>query len=730
MQLFQRGSVEGQPASAGFSSSESQPTKIDNELVSDFELWTKRGWLWAGYGLAAVLLLVWGFVILPENGLISWLWWPVAFGAIGVGGWLHWRQVRAARQRLAEVGRLEHGPGRFPVMPIGLGLVLVAGMALTTWITVNYPHALRHDSYQYSLIAYDYAQNGYTPHAIRMPGHTLLVAGIFKLAGGPVPEVDYLFGPPQAAGRDLRAVWVAQALLMLLTAAATYGLVAELRRKNGRASTNLKWGGLDWGDPVGLLAAGLVGLCPFLIAYVGLPLTEVPAAFWLTIVTFWWVKGLKYQGVALYGLLTGVGLAMLLMTRPTFIYLPILVLVTFAIWGRGWRGRVWQVGLVTVPLILFIWPQFAANLNTFDEPSPVMVGDFSTHQLMVGVYYVSVGGLPRYQEQVSGATFNPIYEPIWDRLRNYLPVQMGEVDGKKLSKEERKRLAHAESDYFKQYFIDYVKSKPLEFAGTVGKRLWFMWDQHYVFPYYDPGYFEYRWLTDNLNRLYLIAGLVGLFAAIWRWGRLAWPLWLGIGYLTLVNAVVVIEFRYTLPAYPLLLAFAALGLAEIGAAIIGRRTTKVVRRNVLLGTGAAILVLITLSLALPLIPPTNVAREKALDVLAQANDLNEVNQFRMAEELYNQAIAMYPTEAQLWSGRGNFFTSGRRPQKALPDFNKAIELDPQAVEPYRWRGEALAELKRNPEAVADYQKFLQLAPANNPARLKVERELQRLKALP
>jgi tetratricopeptide (TPR) repeat protein len=248
-----------------------------------------------------------------------------------------------------------------------------------------------------------------------------------------------------------------------------------------------------------------------------------------------------------------------------------------------------------------------------------------------------------------------------------------------------------------------------------------MWNRHFVFPYYDPGYFDYRSLTDNLNRLYLVAGLVGLFAAIRRWGKYALPLWLTLFYLVGVNALVRIEFRYTLPGYPLLLAFAALGLWEVVQAVRGGEKTY--RLKLLGGAGVALLLVIILSAALPLIPPTNATREKALDTMAQADDFNEIRQFWKAEPLYNEAIIMYPSEGQLWSGRGNYFAGTNDLNKAIADYSKAIELDPRAPDPYRWRGQAYLKEGHSTEARTDYQKFLALAPANHPARSKVEREL-------
>lgn len=701
------------------------PPPLPGEAV----LWQERGWVWPLFGLSVVALLVWGYVILPENTPLAWLWWPVALAASAGASWLLGRQLRQSKLAAAE---LEPGTTELPKnawwkwsawrekAPLGLVALLVVGILVNLFILVKYPQLLRYDSYEYSRIAYQYSQQGYTPDAIRTPGYTLLIAGIYRLAGGPQPEPDRVFGPPLPPAYNMHFVWVFQALLLSLSALLVYGLLAELSSRQPQ----LRTGKLYWGKGLSLLGAALVAFCPFLIAYTSLTLTEVASAFWLTASVYAWVKFLKNPRWLVYGWLAGVALVWLLQTRPTFIYLPVIAVVTLVIFGRG-LGRLWSPLALLASLALFLWPQAVANYETWGEPSPVIAADLSTYQTAVGIYYVTYGGLPRYQTIISAASPAPTEEPVWDRLSGYLPLEMGQKDGQTLSKDQRLAAVKIERDYFKKFFADYVTANPLQFAGTVGQRFWYMWDQHYVFPYYDPAYFDYRWFTDNLNRLYLIAGLVGLVAAIWRWGWLALPLWLSIGYLTGVNALVRIEFRYTLPAYPLLLAFTALGLWEAGRAVRGKLKGRA-RAGVLGGAVAALLLVVALSAALPLIPPTNPTREKALDVMAQADELNNVHQFWAAEPLYNQAISMDPTEPQLWSARANYFAGTANYEKALPDYTKAIQLDPQADDPYRWRGQAEEKLGQYAAAKADFEKFLQLAPANHPRRNKIELEIQNL----
>lgn len=702
-----------------------QPTEKISPDPARAVLWQERHLVWPLFGLSVAALLIWGYVILPEDTPFAWLWWPVALAASGGTGTLLWRQMRYRRAVVAELAPAETGQPKtawWQRIPPGLVVLLAAGILLNLFILVKYPQLLRYDSYEYSRIAYQYSQQKYTPDAIRTPGYTLLIAGIYKLAGGPQPPPDRVFGPPLPPAYNMYFVWVFQAALLSLTALLVYGLLAELSSRQ----PPLRTGKIFWGRGLSLVGAALVAFCPFLIAYTSLTLTEVASAFWLTASVYFWVKFIKYPRFAVYGWLAGVALVWLLQTRPTFVYLPLLAVVILAVFGRG-LGRLWSSLALALPLVLFLWPQAVANYETWGEPSPVIAADLSTYQTAVGIYFVTYGGLPRYQTVISATSPAPTEEPVWERLSGYLPLEMGQKDGLTLTKDQRLAAVRVERDYFKKFFTDYVVANPLQFAGTVAQRFWFMWDQHYVFPYYDPGYFDYRWFTDNLNRLYLVVGLVGLVAAWWRWGKLALPLWLSIGYLIGVNALVRIEFRYTLPAYPLLLAVAALGLWEIGRAVRGSLAGKA-RIGVLAGMVAALALVVALSAALPLIPPTNPTRERAFDVVAQADELNNVHQFWAAEPLYNQALAMDPAEPQIWSSRGNYFAGTGNFEKAVPDYNRAIELDPRADDPYRWRGLAEEKLGRTQAAIADFEKFLQLAPANHPRRNKIEAEIQSLKS--
>ena len=726
MRLLQRTfSLTSTPSSGADSSA---TTTLDSKITlssSDHELWQNRRWLWYGYGLAVLSLIVWGYVILPRNGGFFWLWWLLTLPLAGLGGWLHWRQLQRVRSAITPTDIAK--PAFWRHIPLGLVVILLVSVAANYLLVSRNPQPVRHDSFEYSNIAYDYAHNGYTAHPVRTPGYTILLAGLFKLENVPAPHEIDTFGPPSPLEPNVQgqAAWPFQVLMLLLSAILAYGLIGELNRVNRKLYIRQKF---FLGEPIGLLAALLITFCPFLIAYTGITMTEIPTTFWLSLTMFLWVKTLKYPRIVLYPILTGVTLAWLLETRPTFYYLPILVAITFAVVSDGRWKRLAKPALAIIPVILFLWPQFAANLETWGEPSPITAADFSTHQTVLSIYLLTTGGLPRYQIQPTAVSPKPTYEPIWSRLQNYLPLWSGiDENGQTLSADERKTRTHAESQFFKQVYFDYITSHPLEYAGSMAQRMWLLWDQHFLFPYYDSNYWSYRAITDNLNLYYLMAGLLGFFVAIWRWGWRTAPLWLLMLYMLAVHSVVVVEVRYSLPAYPILLAFAALGTWELGRAVLGLGQWRGrVRGAVLGGAFASFAFILALSLIMPVIPPTTPDRERALDLMAQADELGQVHQFASAEQAYSQALTLAPNEGQIWSDRGDYYLGRHQLDAALSDFNKAIKLDPQAPDSYRFRGDIYFQQQLYPQAKADYQKYLELALPNDPSRAKVMRQLAQL----
>lgn len=694
------------------------PSPASSELAG--ELYYGRRWSALAEVIASILLLGWGYVIMPRNGFGFWVWLLVALAGIVAAAYLFQRQVKAAKITL-EKSEASLNPPQFR-LPLGLVLILLVGLVANLLVIFANPQPLRFDAWGYSDQGYNIAHQGYKADAIRTPGYPLFVAVVYKLAGDERPLRDPLFGMSDPPNRNMIALWLAQSLLLSLTILLTYLLASELlTRSKNFVSNSVK---IYWGKPLPLLAAGLVAFCPFLWGYTGTPQTEICAAFWLTVTVFFWVKALRYKTVAIYYPLTGFAVTLALQTRPTFVYLPLLILATLALFNKS-RWRWFGPLLVAAPVVLMLVPPFAANLRDWDEPTPLIAGDLSTYQTALGTLNVIRGA---YSHQLVTTPANSrISDAERERLRDYVPIQQ----------EPDKAKRHAESDYWKNYFSNYVRAYPLEFAGTVLKRAWFQWDQHFVFPYHDFTYWDYRWLTDNLNRLYLIFGLTGFGLALLqkRYRLITLPLYITILYLTGLNLLVQDEFRYTLPAYPLLLVFAALGLTETCRTFytfINRHKIQssmaqghvtVNRQSSILFT-LAVLLVGGLSLALPLIPGTvTAAQGKAIDAVLASQDQAEGCFYNSAQQFLNRALSFDPQAEQIIKWQQQF---PKEVEGAISNYSNRINADPRGSqgEYYRCRGDAYRVQGNLPAARADFQNYLKYAPATAQARPRVEQWLK------
>jgi len=711
--------------------------------VTSAEFYRSRYFLMLSGTVASLLLLAWGYVVMPREGWAFWLWLLATGVSIAIATYFFQKQLKISKAQLEKTGLALQSPGfRLP-----FGLVLIAGLGLVANLLVIFanPQPLRFDAWGYSDQGYNIAQQGYKADAIRTPGYPFFVAVVYKLAGGERPLRDPYFGLSDPPNRNLVALWLVQSCLLSLTVLLTYLLTKAVFSASATSPTQAGTKKLYWGNPLALLAAGLVAFCPFLWSYTGTPQTEICAAFWLTLTVYFWFKALRFRTIAIYYLLTGLALAWLLETRPTFVYLPLLALATFAILNKG-RWRIFGPLLTLVPLLLMLAPPFAANLREWEEPTPLIAGDLSTYQTNLGIFSVIRGGMPRYQRVLTPAEARAT-EPDKNRLKDYVPTQQ--------DKDKAKR--HRESDYWKKYFADYVSNNPLEFGGTMLKRAWYQWSQHFVFPYYDPAYWDYRLLTDNLNRLYLVFALVGLGIALTRRAyRLAsLPLYLSIFYLMGLNLLVQAEFRYTLPAYPLMLIFAACGVSSSkfqvsspnsqvlsskfqpqgnpsgrGSSSTHRATLRAEYQvssfdfKVLAGLVVAFGAVTILSLALPLVPAMTATREKALDAVYASQQQVEGCYFSSARAALDKAIGLEPQEAEVSKWQSQF------PKEVAARISTAsprLASDPiKNYDYFRCRGEAYRVQGLAKQARPDFEAYLKYAPPEARERTQVTAWLKEL----
>ena len=86
----------------------------------------------------------------------------------------------------------------------------------------------------------------------------------------------------------------------------------------------------------------------------------------------------------------------------------------------------------------------------------------------------------------------------------------------------------------------------------------------------------------------------------------------------------------------------------------------------------------------------------------------QTNNFDHAIELFNQAIALRPNDAAIYSNQGNALQHLKQYKAALDSYNMAIGLNPGHAETYNDRGVAVNNLKQYGEAIQSYSQAIAL----------------------
>lgn len=87
---------------------------------------------------------------------------------------------------------------------------------------------------------------------------------------------------------------------------------------------------------------------------------------------------------------------------------------------------------------------------------------------------------------------------------------------------------------------------------------------------------------------------------------------------------------------------------------------------------------------------------------------NRAKVWKNGETLWTDAIEKYPQVAGSWGGRGTYYRSKKKYNKALLDFKKAIELNPNEHMFYSNRGNIYFDIGKDEEALKDYNNCLRL----------------------
>jgi len=342
---------------------------------------------------------------------------------------------------------------------------------------------------------------------VRMPGYPLLLAGLFKLAGGE---------PPVSWARALSAI------CGTLAVAAVYGLGRQL-----------------FGPPTGLVAACLASIYPGAIGDSVFVLSEAPFCplmlAQLTASAAGWQAATARRGAwlaALAGALAGLATLM----RPSWLLFAPFAVATGVVFGRQ-RAKHLRLGVIMLAtLMLTMAPWWIRNAQVIGHFVP------TTLQLGASLY----DGLNPRADGSSEMSF----------------VARFEADERKAELENAGRTEPFEyrlDRRMRDAALDWAAAHPgrtAQLALVKVLRLWNVWPN-------DP---EFRNWPLRLAVLATYAPAMALaVCAAWRLRHRGWPCvlaWLPAVYLTLLHTVFVSSIRYRDPAVLSLMTLAAAALVQ------------------------------------------------------------------------------------------------------------------------------------------------------------------------
>jgi 4-amino-4-deoxy-L-arabinose transferase-like glycosyltransferase len=239
---------------------------------------------------------------------------------------------------------------------IALGVVVAGALVVRlVYVLVHLRHEpLGGDSLYYSLQGHDLAHGRWfiepyrfrldhvtEPSAYHPPLFSLYLGGVSRLGADSV---------------------MAHRIAACLVGAAAVGAIGFLGRRLA-------------GDRVGLLAAGIAALYPYLWINDAVVLSEsllalITALMLLAAYAFWRTPS-AWRAAAL-----GAGIALLALTRAEGVLLFALLAlpVAFAVPGLDWRRRLERIGVMALAALVLILPWVAFNLARFEAPAYLSTG--------------------------------------------------------------------------------------------------------------------------------------------------------------------------------------------------------------------------------------------------------------------------------------------------------------------------------------------------------------------
>lgn len=350
------------------------------------------------------------------------------------------------------------------------------------------------------------------------------------------------------------------------------------------------------------------------------------------------------------------------------------------------RGRLATAGVLVLGTVLTLTPVAVRNHVVSGEPH------FTTSQFGPNFY---MGNNPR-------ATGLP------------MPLRMGrdnprfeQRDAVVLAERARGReLSPGEvSTYWTERALDYVRSRPLDWLGLMGRKLLLFWNDVEIGDTEDLyTHAEQSPVLRALSTVFRFGVLVPVaILGVWITRREAhrlWPFWL----LPLVYMAGVLLFfvfaRYRLPVVPFLALFAGTGVVRVGGWLRSApRKEAAACAGVVLAAGV-----LCFWPAVPVDQIRSGTRASIGAALERHSDLDG------AVEQYRRALELNPGNATAHFYLATALQRQDRLQPALERYRRALELEPERPEAHNNYGVALVAAGNREEAREHFRRAAELDP--------------------
>jgi len=387
-------------------------------------------------------------------------------------------------------------------------------------------------------------------------------------------------------------------------------------------------------------------------------------------------------------LATGLTLGLLALTRENaLLFFPIVLVWLFIRWrGELWRTRLQWAVLVLLGLAVILLPVGCRNL--------LIGGEFHLTTAQFGPnFYIG-----------NGKAATGFYEPLREG-RGHAMFERADATTLAEQASGRKLTPSEVSNYWAVKALDEIRSDVFRWLRLVFRKWLLVWnisevadsDDQYTYGDWSP-------LLRVLNRLLHFGTLCPLAALgiclTWNRRKRVWLLYAMIlGYAGSV-ALFYVFSRYRFPLAPMLILFAAAGLASLRDALREERWRA-------LWTGAAMAVAAAVVCGHAMMPE---ARIRAGTHINLGNAFILEGKVQDAIGQYEQALQLNPNDPNVPVNLATALLHAGRLREAIGHYEQALRIDPDDAFAHYNMGVALVKLGQPGQAIGHFAQALRIKP--------------------